>query len=1180
MCYHFGDYTLDTQCYELCRAGQRVPLRPKVFQVLTYLLEHRDAVVSKDALIAQVWPGQSISDETLSTCITAVRRAVGDSGQAQQVIQTRHGHGYRFVAAVTLCDPPSTDPPRQAILPVDGLEEPGLGRPRHVEGVASLLPPSPPPRLRSVAGEQKMVTVFVCLLTPLVPVTQRQAAEARHQAMQTLYAIALEEIQAYEGTLQSVQDDGFLALFGAPVAQEDHARRAVRAALGLQRRVQMAPVDPVWPAGETCPMRLGLHTGQILLGRLGEALRLTYTAVGDTTQHAAWLAQQAVPGTILVSAATGRLVHGEVRLEVCPSIPRLGPTEPGPAYQVLGLGPSHAPLLTDGARPRSRFVGRALELTTLRALLTRVTEGQGQVVGIVGEPGMGKTRLLTEFWQQLRDTRVTYLEGRCVSYGQATPYGPLQDLLRHACGLTEADSPAAITAHVQQYLHEIDIEPTEAAPLLLPLLGVPDGTTQRDRGNPQDIRTQTFATLHQLLWHERQRQPLVVAVENLHWIDPTSQDFLAELVEQLTSVPLLLLVTFRPGYRPSWMEKSYATQLTLPRLSPEDSRGVVQAVLHPTLVPEPLMQSLLAKAAGNPLFLEELAWTVREHGDLQLAPEVPATIQAVLAARIDRLPPEEKQLLQTAAVIGTEVPMPVLQAIAEVPEATLYRSLAHLHASEFLYEASLFPTHTWTFKHALTQEVAYSSLLQAGRRTLHARIVEAIEALAPERAAEQVERLAHHALRGEVWDKAVTYCQQAGAKAQDHAAFREAVVYFEQALQALVHLPTDNDTRGLTIELRLALALALLPVGEVYGQRLALLREAEALARTLDDRRRLGRVLSQMSSELREMGNFDDAIAAGRQALALAVDLGECVLQAQASFSLGQVYHVIGDFDRAAELLRQNIEAADREPDRLSTGLRIRSQAWLARTLSILGVFTEGRRHGEEALRLATLEGREATPIIAHASLGEVYLAKGDLEHAIRMFDQGLALCRASGNRSGFLRVILAGFGYAAALQGRLAEGRALLEEAMREDIRTGARQIPGRVVWLSEVYRLAGRLNAAWQHACQALDLAQQQKERGHEAFALYQLGVVQAHAAPPDAAQAAAHHQQALALAEELGMRPLQAHCHHGLGTLYAATSQREQARTALSTAIAMYQSMEMTFWLQQAETALAEVARSPYP
>ena len=519
------------------------------------------------------------------------------------------------------------------------------------------------------------MTVLCCGVAEATALAARVGPEAMHRLMQGFFVTAQQVMQQYEGTITQFAADGVLALFGAPVAHEDHARRAVRAALGLQQRLRRLPEDAAWPPGEACAVRVGLHTGRILLDRRGEEPRLTYTAVGDTTQRAAALVQQAAPGAILVSAATAQLVHGEVRLAACASGPLPGQTDPGPAYQVLGLGPRRAPLLPDGARPRSRFVGRELELTTLQALLMRVAGGQGQVVGIVGEPGLGKTRLLAAFWQRLGDTPVTYLEGRCVSYGQATPYGPLQDLLRYACGCTEEDSPAVITATVQQHLQAIGMAPAEAAPLLLHLLGVPDSAAPLGGRSPHEIRTQTFATLHQLLRHESHRQPLLVVVENLHWIDPTSQAYLVELVEWLVSVPLLLLVTFRPGYRPPWMEKSYATQLALPQLGPADSRCVVQAVLHPAPVPEPLMQGLLAKAGGNPLFLEELAWTMREHGDLQLPPEVPGTIQAVLTARIDRLPPAAKQVLQTAAVIGTEVRLSLLQAMVGLSEEALRHGL-------------------------------------------------------------------------------------------------------------------------------------------------------------------------------------------------------------------------------------------------------------------------------------------------------------------------------------------------------------------------------------------------------------------------------------------------------------------------------------------------------------------------
>jgi tetratricopeptide (TPR) repeat protein len=427
--------------------------------------------------------------------------------------------------------------------------------------------------------------------------------------------------------------------------------------------------------------------------------------------------------------------------------------------------------------------------------------------------------------------------------------------------------------------------------------------------------------------------------------------------------------------------------------------------------------------------------------------QVPATVQAVLAARIDRLPSAEKQLLQTAAVIGTEVSQPLLQAIADLPEGTLHHSLAHLQAAEFLYETYLFPECIYTFKHALTHEVAYGSLLQERRQVLHAHVVAGLEGLYTDRLDEQVERLAHHALRGEVWDKAVTYCQQAGVRANDRAAFREAATYFEQALQALTHLPEPGDTRGLAIDLRLALRGPVFILGE-YRRCLALLGEAEALARALDDRARLGRVLAGMTGILRVTGNHDGAIAAGQQALELAAALGDSALQGEAVYRLGQAYYAIGDFGRAVELLRQNVEAADGESGTPRTAFRIQSQAMLARALSVLGAFAAGRRHGEEALRLATLAGRGQIPIVAHAYLGELYLAQGELEQAIRVLEPGLALCRAAGDRD-FLRVIATALGTAYALQGRLEEGRILLEEGISESLRTGggARScLPGRM--------------------------------------------------------------------------------------------------------------------------------------
>jgi class 3 adenylate cyclase/tetratricopeptide (TPR) repeat protein len=1046
----------------------------------------------------------------------------------------------------------------------------------------------------ALEGERKQVTVlFADLKGSMELLADRDPEEAR-AILDPVLERMMAAVHRYEGTVNQVMGDGIMALFGAPIAHEDHAIRACYAALAMQTSVQQYAAEVQRTRGVPLHIRVGLNSGEVVVRSIGSDLHMDYTAVGQTTHLAARMEQMAMPGTILITPAVLGLVEGYVQVTSLGPVPIKGLSTPLEVYEVTGAGLVRTRLQAASMRGLSRFVGRDTELDILRQALERAGDGQGQVVAVIGEPGVGKSRLFWEFTQSHRTQGWLILESRSVSYGKAAAYLPVIELLKAYCQIEDRDGIRRVREQVTGKLLTLDRALEPMLPAILALLDVPVEDDAWQALDPQRRRRQTLEAVKRLLIHESHVQPVLVVFEDLHWIDTETQAVLDRLVDSLPTARVLLLVNYRPEYQHGWGSKTCYSQLRLDPLPAASAEELLQTLLGNDSGLDPLRPRLIAQTQGNPFFLEESVRTLVETGVLvgerrayRLEKpldtfQIPVTVQALLAARIDRLPPEDKRLLQTAAVIGTKVPGPLLQVIAELPEEALHPGLAHLQAAEFLYETRLFPEPEYMFKHALTHEVAYGSLLQGRRRVLHARIVEALETLAPERVAEQIERLAHHALRGEVWDKAVTYCQQAGARARDRAAFREAAASFEQALQSLAHLPEPGDTRELAIELRLALGDALTQLGE-YGRRLALLGEAEALARALDDWARLGRVLAGMAHVLRRTGHSDGAMAAGQQALELAAELGDRALQVQVSYYLGQAYYFIGDFGRAAELLRRNVEAADGESGTPSTSLLIQSQAWLAFTLSALGAFAEGRRHGEEALRLATLVGRGATPIIVHGRLGTLYLAQGDLEHTIRVLEPGLALCRASGYRGGVLRVIAAGLGYAYALQGRLAEGRGLLEEAISESLRTGALENHALwVAWLSEVCRLAGRGEEAWQHARQALDLARQQKARGDEAHALHHLGVVHTHADPPDDThadppddtQAEAHYRKALALAEELGMRPLIAHCHRGLGTLYAKTGQREQTRAELSIAIEFYRSMEMTFWLPQTETALAQV------
>jgi tetratricopeptide (TPR) repeat protein len=763
------------------------------------------------------------------------------------------------------------------------------------------------------------------------------------------------------------------------------------------------------------------------------------------------------------------------------------------------------------------------------------------------------------------------------------------DLLKRYSHLDDHDDTRTMRAKVTGQVLTLDPALQDTLPALLALLDVLPEDSPFLQLDPPQRRQCTLDALKRVLLRESQEQPLLLVFEDLHWIDHETQTLLNNLVESLPPARLLLLVNYRPEYQHGWGGKTSYTQLRLDPLPPASADEFLQALLGDDPSLAPLKHQLSARTEGNPFFLEESVRALVETGVLvgergayrlgQALPtlQVPATVQAVLAARIDRLPSEEKRLLQTAAVIGTDVPLALLQAIADVPEETLHRGLAHLQAAEFLYETRLFPEPEYTFKHALTHEVAYGSLLLERRRVLHAHIVEALEALVPERGAEQVERLAHHAMRGEVWTKALVYCRQAGEKAMARSAYREAVGSFEQALSALPYLPEQRDTREQAIDLRIALRSALIPLGD-SGRSLACLREAEALAEALDDPRRLAQVSRFLLFHFIVMGAYDQASAAAQRTLVLATASGDVVLQALAHYFLGTAYHAQGDYRRAIDCLRQTVAALGGAQQRERFGAfslaSVNARARLAWCHAELGTFAEGRAVGEEGLRIAEADNRPASLIMASSAIGLLALRQSDLPRAFPLLERAVSLCHEA-DLPVYFPMVAPALGTAYTLGGRIADAVPLLTQALEQSIATEliAYQAPC-CLSLGEAQLLAGRLEEALALTERTLAHTHERQERGNQAYALRLLGEIAVRREPSQVEQATAHYRQALTLAEDLGMRPLQAHCHRGLGTLYAATGQWEQARTALSTAIAMYKSMEMTFWLPQTEAALAQV------
>jgi class 3 adenylate cyclase/tetratricopeptide (TPR) repeat protein len=1045
----------------------------------------------------------------------------------------------------------------------------------------------------ALEGERKQVTVLFADLKGSTELIQSLDPEEARALLDPALHTMMAAVHRYEGTVNQVLGDGIMALFGAPLAHVDHAVRACYAALAMQEAMRRYSAEVRRTHGVEMLMCVGLNSGEVVVRAIGNDLHMDYSAVGQTTHLAARMEQLATPGSIRLTAATLRLVEGLVQVTALGPVPVKGLAETIEVFELVGASALRRPLQVAAARGLTRFVGRQAELAALQQALEQAGAGHGQVVASVGEAGVGKSRLVYECLHSHRTQGWLVFASASVSYGKATPYGPVLDLLKRYAHVEDRDDTRTIRAKVTGQVLTLDDALQETVPALLWLLdALPDDHAFLTLDPPQR-RRRTLDALKRLLIRESQVQPLLLVCEDLHWIDAETQALLDSLVESIPTARLLLLVNYRPEYNHGWGSKTYYTQLHLDPLPPTSAEEFLHALLGEDPSLAPLTPLLIACTGGNPFFLEESVRTLMETGVLvgerrayRLAQpldglQVPATVQAVLAARIDRLPSEEKRLLQTAAVIGTEVPWPLLQAIADVPEEALHHGLTRLQAAEFVYEARLFPELEYTFKHALTHEVAYGSLLQQRRRALHVRIVEAIEALYADRLTDQIERLAHHALRGELWDKAVIYGRQAGTKAQARSANRESVVYYEQALAVVQHLPDIRATHEQAVDLWFDLRNALLPLGE-HTRILDHLRAAEPLAERLGDSQRLGQIACFLCIPFSVIGEHDRAIAAGQRALALATTSGAFDVQVVAQSHLSVAYSAMGDFRQALEASRQAMVSLTGELRFAHFGQAmlpaVVSRAHLTWSLAELGGFAEGSGAGEEAMWMAEEAERPYGIAVALTWLGFLFRRQGALHRAIPVLERGLALCQTA-DFPLVLSVIASILGAAYALAGRIPESLPLLDQTLGHVATRSSILFHSLVLAeLSEACLLVGRVDEASALAGRLLDLSRPYTASGYQAHACRLLGAAAMRRDPSDVDQAAGHYCQALTLADELGMRPLQAHCHLGLGTLYNQLGHVEQARLALSTALDLYRVMAMSFWLPQTQAALAHIEERP--
>ena len=1038
---------------------------------------------------------------------------------------------------------------------------------------------------RALEGERKQITVlFADLKGSMELLADRDPEEAGH-LLDPVIQRMMEAVHRYEGTVNQVMGDGIMALFGAPVAHEDHAVRAAYAALDMQAAIRRYAAELRTRHDVAIHIRVGLNSGEVVVGAIGTDLRMEYTAVGRTTHLAARMEQLAIPGSILLTADTLRLVEDYVVVKPVGPVAVKGLERPVDVYELTGATALRSRFHIAAARGLSRFVGRSSELDEIHEALAHTADGHGRVVAIVGEPGVGKSRLMWEAASAHRTRGWLVLEAGAVSYEQATPYRPVIDLLRAYFQIESRDDVEKVREKVTGKLlsfHEADrvIEPP-----ILGLLDVPIDDPQWRALDPTDRRRRTLDAVVRVFLHESRIQPVLLVIEDLHWIDSETQAVLDLFVDSVSTTRLAVLVNYRPEYEHRWRDKSCYVHLRLEALPRESIGELLDAMLGTDPSLRALRALLIQRTEGNPFFLEENVRTLAEidvlvgkRGAYRLAKpieaiQVPATVQAVLAARFDRLRPEDKRLLQEAAVIGREVAFPLLQGVSGFPTDELQRRLARLQAAEFLYESQQFPEAEYTFTHALTHEVAYEGLLQNQRRVLHGRVVQALEGLGPDRSRRAVEQLAHHTVRGELWEKAVSYARAAGTKAATRGA-REAVVYFRQALTALEHLPETRETLEQAIDVRFYLGAVYVILAD-FEHASECLHRAEALAEGLNDRRRSGRVAALITQCSWLTGELERAVDFGRRALAVADEHRDFPFQMRTMLFLGWTYHLKGDYVNAMELLRRTIAALPGELSRALMGNQgvlpaVGAGSCLAWSLAERGSFDEALAIAEQATQLAeSIEpGNPFNPNLVFARFGAAmpHLHRGDLPRAIPLLERALDVCERA--EVWFVFPLVAAHlarGYA--LAGRGPEAVPLLERAVERSAVGVKVGLPLWNAWLAECHLLEGRIGHAAEVAARALERCRLHAEVGHEAWIRRLLGEIAWRGEAADVAQAEFHYREALATAESLGMRPLIAHCHLGLGSMHARIGTRASAREHLAIATAMYRAMKMEFWLAKA-------------
>ena len=1042
----------------------------------------------------------------------------------------------------------------------------------------------------TLEGERKLVTVMFADVAGFTAISEKLDPEDVHRIMDGCCRILVDEIHHFEGTVGEFRGDGIMALFGAPIAHEDHAQRACYAALAIQKALIPYSEEMKQRYGIDFRMRIGLNSGMVVVGAIGDDLRMDYTAMGDTTNLAARMETAAEPGSVLVSESTHRLAKEFFEFASSEALQVKGKQEPVEAYTLLHPTEVDTRIGASIAKGLTRFVGRRREIETLREAFAKVQSGEGQVIGLVGEAGVGKSRLLLEFRSLLPQDEYSYLEGQCLHYGGSMPYLPLLDILRSFLGIKEGEPEFVIRSRMKERILGLDEKLKDLIPPFQELLSLKVDDEAYSRLEPKEKREKTFEAFRDLLVRSTKDRPLILAVEDLQWIDQTSEQFLDYMIGWLPRTRILLLLLYRPEYVHQWGSKSYYSMIGVGQLSTGTSAELVGAILEGGEVVPELKELILTRAAGNPLFMEELTQSLLQNGSIRrtgdrfvltrdiASGQVPDTVQGIIAARMDRLEESLKRIMQVAAVIGREFAFRILETITEMKE-NLKSGLLNLQGLEFIYEKSLFPDLEYIFRHALVQEVAYNSLLIQRRKEIHEKIGRAIEQLYPERLEEFCEMLAYHYSKSRNPAKAYGYLKKSAEKAVRNDAAVEAVRFYREAMEVLGQLPPteENQREQITLVLSMQIPWGRIGYAEDY---LPLLQKAEALADALGDDKKSVQIRSVLGGYFIVRGGDPQL---GWKYLERCVEDSEIIQDVDLVIPIGVdlvfACSPSGDYQRINQIAPTIIRLIE------DSGTQAEFRGGVtnpyAHVLSLWGTargmcgdFEYGERLCEKALAFAREINHRLTLGGVESFFGALLNTKGDGERAVSHFQKAIKYWEESQTFL-FLGVAWGWLGVAHLRMGQTRIAVELSEKGLRMHTDLGIPFFRSALhLNCCGAYFMMGDLDRARTQAELALQFALQNNERHIIGMARYSLGRAIARIDPTQIEFAEQQILQGISLLEELGLPPLFGVGYTFLGEVYAASGRQKEALENLKKAETMFREMGMDYWLAKAQEALANL------